>query len=95
MSAVAWPRNNYPTSYRSNHCDVYKSAKYGEVQVADPYVWLEENTRETEEWVSAQESFTRKFLDQLPDRDKLLQAIQDNTDFPKVSSMRLRSKGKN
>jgi hypothetical protein len=86
MSTVPWVANRYPATRRSDHVEVYKSAKEGEVKVADPYVWLEENTPETEEWVSTQESFTREFLDQLPDRERLEKAIRANTDYPRVST---------
>jgi prolyl oligopeptidase len=83
---VPWTPNRYPPSRRSDHVEVYKSAKNGEVKVPDPYVWLEENTPETEEWVSAQEKFTREYLDQLPDRERLEKSIRENTDYPRVST---------
>jgi prolyl oligopeptidase len=81
---VPWIPDRYPSSRRSDHVDVYKSAKNGEVTVPDPYVWLEENTTETEEWVSVQESFTREYLDQIPDRKRLERAIREGSDFPEV-----------
>ena len=79
-----WTPNTYPPSRSSDHVDVYKSEKQGEVRVADPYRWLEENSPETEAWVEAQEAFTRKYLDQNPRRENLEKSIRANTDFEKV-----------
>lgn len=63
MSTFSWTPNNYPHARRSDHIDEYKSEIKGLVKVADPYQWLEKNTAETDEWTSAQESFTRTYLD--------------------------------
>ena len=64
MSLTPWTPNKYPPARRSDHVDEYKSETKGCVQVADPYQWLEKNTAETDEWVTAQEAFTRVYLDQ-------------------------------
>jgi len=64
MSPTPWVPNKYPPTRRSDHVDVYKSEAKGQVQVADPYQWLEKNSAETDEWVTAQEAFTRAYLDQ-------------------------------
>lgn len=79
----SWPRV-YPPTRRGDHVDVYKSAARGEVRVPDPYSWLEENSRETDEWVSAQEAFTRGYLDENPERQELEDEIRANMDFAKV-----------
>lgn len=80
-----WTPNTYPSSRRSDHVDVYKSEKQGEVRVADPYNWLEDsNSPETEAWVEEQEAFTRRYLDQNPKRETLEQRLRANTDFEKV-----------
>jgi hypothetical protein len=42
---------DYPKAHRSDHIDVYKSKKEGEVKVHDPYQWLEEKSPETDKWV--------------------------------------------
>lgn len=70
MAPTPWKPNCYPTARRSSHVDEYKSELKGLVKVADPYQWLEKNTPETEEWVSAQEAFTRAYLDQVRVIDK-------------------------
>jgi prolyl oligopeptidase len=64
ITPTPWITNKYPPARRSDHLDDYKSEAQGHVQVADPYQWLEKNTEETEEWVTAQEAFTRGHLDQ-------------------------------
>lgn len=83
---TAWTPNRYPTARRADHVDVYKSEKHGEVRVVDPYQWLEKNTEETEQWVNAQEQFTRDFLDKNPDRQILEDEIRKNTDYARVMS---------
>ncbi|KAG8875819.1 hypothetical protein FRB98_007565 [Tulasnella sp. 332] len=60
--ATPWKAGRYPTSQRSDHIDTYKSKAQGEVRVADPYQWLEENSKETEQWVDEQEAFTQEYL---------------------------------
>lgn len=85
MASSAWIPNRYPQARRSDHIDTYKSESKGQVQVPDPYRWLEENeSEETDRWVSAQEEFTRGFLDSCTDRQKLEDAIRKSTDYPKV-----------
>ena len=63
---------------------MYKSESKGEVKVADPYNWLEEDSPETQRWVDEQEAFTRDHLDKNPNREKLQKAIEANTDYAKV-----------
>lgn len=84
MPPTPWKPNSYPPARRSDHVDEYKSESKGIVKVADPYQWLEKNTPETDEWTTAQEAFTRKYLDQNQDRKKLEDEIRSNTDYAKV-----------
>jgi prolyl oligopeptidase len=85
MAAVTpWTVNNYPSARQSDHVDVYKSKAKGEVRVSDPYQWLEHNTDETDKWTTAQEAFTREYLDKNPDRQILEDEIRKNTDYAKV-----------
>ncbi|KAG9313061.1 prolyl oligopeptidase [Chiua virens] len=65
-----------------------------QVRVADPYQWLEENTGETDAWTSAQDAFTRAYLDKNPDRAKLEKEIRANTDYAKFSPPTLKYDGK-
>ena len=40
---VTWDKPAYPAARRDeDHVERYKSAKQGSVDVADPYVWLED-----------------------------------------------------
>jgi hypothetical protein len=82
--STPWKPNQYPRARRSDHVDIYKSEKQGEVRVHDPYQWLEEPTEETDKWTTAQDAFTRSYLDKNPDRTKLEQEIRANTDYAKV-----------
>lgn len=86
MGSNTWTPNRYPPARRSDHVDEYKSEKHVTVKVEDPYQWLEKNTEETEKWTTAQEAFTREYLDQNEDRVKLENEIRANTDYAKVSS---------
>jgi hypothetical protein len=85
MSSALWPRP-YPATRRSDHVDVYESAKEGKVRIADPYEWLEHDSAETAEWITAQEQFTREFLDANPERKALEDQIRENMDYAKVGS---------
>ena len=84
MSPTPWTPNQYPKARRSDHVDVYKSEEHGEVSVADPYQWLEVNSKETDTWTSEQDAFTRAYLDKNPDHAKLQKEIRANTDYEKV-----------
>lgn len=79
-----WTPHRYPSTRRSDHVDVYKSESRGEVHVRDPFQWLEHSTQETEDWTCQQDAFTRGYLDQNPDRQKLEDEIRANSDFAKV-----------
>ncbi|KAL0949097.1 hypothetical protein HGRIS_009187 [Hohenbuehelia grisea] len=89
-----WTPNSYPPTRRSDHVDVYKSESKGEVRVPDPYEWLEHKSKETDEWVDVQERFTRSYLDQNPDRQKLEDAIEANTNYPKFSAPGFKEDGR-
>jgi prolyl oligopeptidase len=65
MAPTPWTPDKYPLARRSDHVDVYQSKAQGSVQIPDPYQWLETNTTETDDWVTAQEAFTRAYLDQV------------------------------
>jgi prolyl oligopeptidase len=76
----------YPPARRSDHVDVYKSKAKGQVKIPDPYNWLETQSEETSAWVEAEEKFTKKFLDEIPDRARLRDEIKKNTDYAKFSA---------
>lgn len=90
---TSWTPNQYPKARRTDHVDVYKSEKRGEVRVSDPYNWLEDSkAAEVDAWTTEQEQYTRAYLDQNPDRQKLEDAIRANTDYAKVRLATLMSK---
>ncbi|KAI0722036.1 prolyl oligopeptidase [Cerioporus squamosus] len=91
---TSWSPNRYPHACRSDHVDVYKSEKNGEVRVHDPYQWLERNTDETEQWTTTQESFTREYLDKNPERQDLEDEIRKNMDYAKFSAPSLKDDGR-
>ncbi|PWE18879.1 S9 family peptidase [Marinicauda salina] len=69
---------DYPETRRGDVVDVYQSAAHGEVEVADPYRWLEQDVREAPEvaeWVEAQSAVTQDYLDQLPGRDAIAERL--------------------
>ena len=59
----------YPSTRRSDHVDVYHG-----VEVADPYRWLEEDVRDSEEvaeWVRRQNEVTQSYLSAIPERAEI------------------------
>jgi prolyl oligopeptidase len=49
--------------------------QYGELKVSDPYRWLEQNNEPTRAWVKAQNTRSRKYLDQLPMRKPIFKRL--------------------
>ncbi|KAA1465945.1 prolyl oligopeptidase [Dentipellis sp. KUC8613] len=94
MSPQAWVGGQYPSARRSDHIDVYKSEAKGEVKVHDPYAWLEHDTKETQDWVTAQEEYTRKYLDANPDRQKLEDEIRKSMDYERFGAPSLKKDGR-
>ena len=84
MPPTPWTPNRYPPARRSDHIEVYKSASAGDVRVSDSYQWLEEYTDETDKWTSAQEAFTRNYLDKNSDLPRLEAAFRNSNDYAKV-----------
>jgi prolyl oligopeptidase len=84
MAATPWVKNRYPQARRSDHVDVYKSESKGQVNVPDPYNWLEQSSEETDRWVAAQGKFTADYLDSCSHRVRLEDAITEIMDYPKV-----------
>ena len=76
----------YPPARRSEVIDVYKSETRGEVEVPDPYQWLEGTTEETHNWKTAQEALMKQYLERNLNRQLLEDDIRSNTDYAKVLS---------
>ena len=71
----------YPKTATVDHTDEYFGTK-----VSDPYVWLEEDVRESpkvEEWVEAQNKVTFGYLEKLPNRERIEKRLTKLWDFEK------------
>lgn len=76
--------------------DTYKSAKEGEVKIADPYRWLEtppSQSEETNMWVRQQTDLAQEFISQYEGRDKLKKTLEDNFSYPRYSCPSLKYDG--
>ena len=70
---------NYPKAKKVDTVDTY----FGH-QVPDPYRWLEDdNSKETKEWVTAENKLTASYLDKIPFREKLKQRLEKIWNYPK------------
>jgi len=75
-------RIEYPKTRKTDQKDNYFSTT-----VADPYRWLEDdNSKETEEWVKAQDSVTFDYLSKIPYRDKIKKRLTEIWNYTKLSS---------
>lgn len=73
---------DYPEVRKSEQVDVY----FG-TEVADPYRWLENDTsKETGEWVKAQNEVTFSFLENIPFRNDVKKRLKEIWDYPKISA---------
>jgi len=85
--------SRYPPTRRSEVIDVYKSETRGEVEVPDPYQWLEATTEETHNWKTAQEALMKQYLERNLNRQLLEDDIRSNTDYAKFSAPTLQADG--
>jgi len=70
-------RFNYPASARGSVVEELHG-----VSVADPYRWLEDaNSKETHDWVEAQNRLSRGYLDGLPERSSIRARLRELWDF--------------
>ena len=73
---------NYPVTRKDDTSDRYFGMK-----IADPYRWLEDdNSKETEAWVNAQNAVTNEYLSKIPFRDKLKNQLADLWDYETVGT---------
>jgi len=72
----------YPVTKKVDTIDTYFGNK-----VADPYRWLENDTsKETAEWVKAENKVTFDYLAQIPFREKIKQRLEKIWNYEKVSA---------
>ncbi len=72
----------YPETKKDAVVDVYHN-----IEVADPYRWLEDDrSEETEDWVSRQNEVTFGYLDQIPFRESLKSRLETLWNYEKLSA---------
>lgn len=72
----------YPTTKKADHVDDYSGTK-----VSDPYRWLEDNnSKETADWVEAENKVTHDYLSKIPFRDELRKRLTDLWNYEKYSA---------
>ncbi len=75
----------YPLSRQCDQMDTYF-----DVQVSDPYRWLEDDlSAETERWVQAQNAVTFDYLDGIPYREALQKRLAELWNYEKESAPKL------
>lgn len=73
---------NYPITQKVDTVDTY----FG-TEVKDPFRWLEDDrSKETEEWVTAQNKTTFGYLDHIPFRDDLKKRLEKLWNYEKLGS---------
>ncbi|NOX85050.1 MAG: S9 family peptidase [Chlorobi bacterium] len=69
----------YPRAKKVDTTDVYFGHK-----VADPYRWLEDdNSKETKEWVKAENKITQEYLSKIPFREEFRERLTEIWNYPK------------
>jgi prolyl oligopeptidase len=70
---------NYPVSKQTEDCD-----RFFEVEVKDPYRWLENpDTEDTKAWIAAQNEVTFGYLERLKNREQLKERITQLWNYEK------------
>ncbi len=73
---------NYPTTKKVDTTNTY----FG-TEIKDPYRWLEDDrSKETENWVGAQNKVTFGYLDSIPYRDQLKKRLSNLWNYEKVGA---------
>lgn len=73
---------SYPETKTVNVTD-----NYFDVEVKDPYRWLEDDrSKETEDWVKAQNNTTQSYLSQIPFRNKIKERLSELWNYEKVGA---------
>lgn len=78
----------YPETRSTEVAETYRSARDGEVEIADPFRWLETDARESEDvaaWVGAQNGVTFGYLEKLPGREMIAERLTELFDYERFS----------
>ena len=79
MTMLSTAQIKYPPTEKSNQQDDY----FGTI-IKDPYRWLEDdNSKETKEWVAAQNKVTDQYLSTIPFRNKVTEKLSELWNYPK------------
>ncbi|MBS1782468.1 MAG: S9 family peptidase [Bacteroidetes bacterium] len=82
MKAQSGFSGKYPATKKTNQSDVFFGTK-----VADPYRWLEDDrSKETAEWVSAENNVTNEYLDRIPFRNAIRDRLTALWNYEKYSA---------
>ena len=85
LPSLAWAAElEYPVTKRVDHTDNYHGTT-----VADPYRWLEDDVRESEDvaaWVKSQNDVTFAYLKALPEREAIEERLTELWDYEKYSA---------
>lgn len=82
MTMACAAQINYPLSEKSNQQDNY----FGTI-IKDPYRWLEDdNSKETKEWVTAQNKVTEQYFLNIPFRNKVKDRLAELWNYPKYEA---------
>ncbi|KAK0558926.1 hypothetical protein OC861_006794 [Tilletia horrida] len=88
----------FPQARRTDDVETFKSAKEasGEVQVPDPYKWLEQppsKSEETKAFVEAQAAYAQEYIKGWPYREAFKKRVEANMSFPRFSCPSLKGDG--
>lgn len=79
----------YPTTRTVEQTDIYQSAAAGQVEISDPYRWLETDVRvsgEVAAWVAAQNATTTRYLENLPGRAAIASRLRELWNYERLST---------
>ena len=80
---------DYPKTETVDQVDTYQTTDGKEVQVADPYRWLEEDVRESDRvaaWVAEQQTLTTSYLNRLSEREAFQERLTELWDYERQSA---------
>ncbi len=76
---------DYPKARRGSQIDTYRSLTKGNVQIDDPYRWLEESSSsETTKFVDEQSQTFASYIGRYPHREEMRQVISGVTSTPQL-----------
>ncbi len=84
VGAAENARIDYPQTRRIEHVDTYHGT-----EVADPYRWLEDDVRKSEQvaqWVAAENKVTFRYLESIPQRERIRARLTELWNYARYSS---------